>query len=803
MTEFLWAVKSKQNKYTFPLDVFVFGSAPSSSSERSFSEPSHTTSSIKQDVDHTRSKDSMIPTPTTPTNGDSRTFSAIDFVNEYRSRVDSLDTLLEELQEFKEFLKEETISIIHKEYSSFIEFSRKLNTITIDQMNSSMPTLIHQMKEFENFIYNLISKCEKELHSKKRASQKEFISKKLLEIFTLLKSNLIPKLQLEAEKQSVANHEFSEDDLIFSSMADHVKQCSESMKQIEVILLELSEENISENILEKQHMAALFEFYEKVDVALKQTEQLFLDQVCSTFIFFIKINSKTLARSNYNISLLKILDCMEGCYLFNNKRLLEQCLEQELINPLLDTIASKENLLQCKNNPEQHVKVLLYDNILQQVGNAIDPLLDILFSLERKSNIEELIQTGYTDAGIDTGPYIRKIVTSFKFITASVFQPISNRLQSDPCKFLYEYRNVKTFHFMFQGQKRFINEFKQKFVPKHETNTFTTAVKTLLLKKWQTKIYFALVKQQVVKDFESIISQKATSSSKDNINSESIFTAITDKLVDLILNTIFNPDTTFLDEMSEDFILLFIQLISRYRKWLLEQLIPSMIQTSKNTTQEDELLSRLCTLAKRLVGVVDRLSGSIRMDIFSSTRTPQIKELLYNSLSERIGITEETEKFSPVFSSLIENIVNILKDKSIQIIASRLTQSYNFTTVTGANNSASPFTQEIFKKLIQFQNQDFAKTNKVFLKRILHQVVYDTCNQYKIECMKIVESNKKTQQSIDRFSKNKVNKVASIIDQIIRDCNKLEEIIKDQLFLDVKEPMEPLEQLRSTLNNSE
>nr|CAG4715837.1 unnamed protein product [Naegleria fowleri] len=782
MTEFLWAVKSKQNKYTFPLEVFVLAGTPSSSS-LSFG-------------DSNARKEAIMPSAT----DDSRTFSAIDFVNEYRSRVDSLDTLLEELQEFKEFLKEETISIIHKEYSSFIEFSRKLNTITIDQMNS-MPTLIHQMKDFENFMYDLKSKCEKELKSKKRASQKEFISKKLLEIYTLLKSNLIPKLQSEQEKRSVANQEFSEDDLIFSSMADHIKQCSESMKQIELILLELSEENISENSLEKQHLAVLFEFYEKVDLALKQTEQLFLDQVCSTFIYFIKINNKTLPRRNYEISLLKILDCMEGCYLFNNTRLLEQYLEQELINPLLDTIMNKENLIQCKNNPEQQVKALLYDNILQQVGNAIDPLLDILFSFERKSNILELIHSSYISNATES--YVRKIVSSFRFITSSVFQSVSNRLQSDPCKFLYEYRNVKTFHFMFKEQKRFINDFKQQNVPQHEENNFNIAVKSLLLKKWQTKIYFTLVKQQIVKDFEWIISQKTTSSKDNNINNESKFTSITDKMVDLILNSIFNPDTTFLDEMSEDFVLLFIQLISRYRKWLLEEYIPWMIQSSKQTTQEDELLSWLCTLAKRLVGLVNRLSSSIRTDIFPNQHASQIKELISNSLSERIGIIEETETFSPVFSSLIENIVNLLKDKSIQIIASRLTQSYNFTTATGANNSPSPFTQEIFKKLIQFQSQDFAKTNKVFLKRILQKVVYDTCNQYKIECMKIVESNKKTQQSIDRIKKNKSNKVASIRGQIIRDCNRLEEIIKDQLLLEVKDAIEPLEQLRTALNNSE
>ncbi|EFC47353.1 predicted protein [Naegleria gruberi] len=651
MSDFLWMTKSKQNKYTFPLDVFLV------------SGDHHRLSSATTPIKEFDSVDFSLTTPTSALKQQS--FSAVDFVNEYRSRVDSLDTLLEELQEFKDYLKEETISIIHKEYSSFIEFSSKLNTITVDQVTTSMPSLIQQMKEFESFIHNLMSKCEKELLVKRRATQKEYISKKLLEIYQLVKFNIFLKLNSEKEKVDSNSTDFGSEDCIFSSIADHLKFCTNTLKQIEGTLLELSEENISTHTnMEKQHMVVLFEFYEKVDALLKDAENLYLGQLSSSFLYFLKLNGQTGKQEElYHVGLLKILDCMESLYLFGNVGLIEDRLAISIVNPLLDSIFTKECITQCKNNPEINVKTLLYDTINTKLALVMDPILEINNIGEGSSPFTTTIMADYMISQDDN--HLHTFIKRYNFINNSVLQPVISKLHSDQCKFLFEYRNTKTFHTMFLTQKQFTDDFCKRFVSRHEMDLFTYTLHTVIKTKWQTKIYFALVKQQAVKEFEAALSQQVQSNQQE-VSLENAcdlrLKGVMDKMIDLVKNSLFNPSSTFLPELTQDFLTLYIQTTSRFQKWLLEQYIPQLLTVCKNLSQDGSATpGYLCSLISKLVDLettITNIDGSIFL-----TKQEEVLRLVKHSYQSRITLLDHKKEASPVFLILIDKIKSLLRDK--------------------------------------------------------------------------------------------------------------------------------------------
>jgi len=753
MNEFLWWAKTKQSKYTFPLDVFLLPS---------ISESSEMVANSGEKVDD-----------------GSSSFSAVDFVNEYRSRVDSLDSLLEELQEFKDFLKEETISIIHKEYSSFIEFSRKLNTITIDQVNSSMPNLIHQMKEFESFIHNLIDRCEAELLTKRLASKQEFLSKKLLDLYQLLRHNIIPKLQSEKERISGSN--FSNDDTyIFTPIAEQLDHCSACLKQIGDALLELSEEGAkTESTLQNQHLAVLFEFYEQVEGILKEAEDLFSKQVCATLSYFIKNNCKNKGSDSYRITLVKLMDCMESCT--NGKtQVLEQYLKDHVVSNALDTILNMDVVLQCKNNPEQFTKTLIYDKIIENLLNLLDPILDIILCMGNRIQYREVLESNFLNIEDellgekqtpDSSNQLHRIVKSYKFATNSILDSIAGHLHSDQCKFLYEYRNVKVFHAMFNQQKAFVEQLIEKFVPNHEAACFREQVQTTLMKKWQTKIYFALVKQQIVKDFESVIAQQKnlTQVTLENMCSTQ-YSNVTDKLNELIVNYIFNPETTYMDELSNDFGLLFIQIITRYQKWIIEHYIPQVSIVSKNLSQTQESISnQYCALVQRLFAFTQNLNNDIKVETFKGSHAQEIKTALIQSATHRLLFKTENNDIitlSPVLNVIEEKLVMILREVCINVVASSKS-SYSWTSTNASN--ASSYISEVFKSLIQFKNQQ-GDMNKIFLNDIIQKVVMETCERFKSECVNIMEGYKKTQQSLERLKKKKggSNKNSTIQDQILR-----------------------------------
>ncbi|KAL0485703.1 COG2 [Acrasis kona] len=129
---FLWVPPSQQNKYTFPVQVFM-----------------------------------------------EDTFSASEFVQTFRPQVDHLDSLKQELLQFHSFLREETISIIHREYNSFIEFSGQLESIK-EQMDQTT------MQDFFKLVDGVINQCSEQQKIAKQCRSKQERAVFLLNLDTQL-----------------------------------------------------------------------------------------------------------------------------------------------------------------------------------------------------------------------------------------------------------------------------------------------------------------------------------------------------------------------------------------------------------------------------------------------------------------------------------------------------------------------------------------------------------------------------------------------------------------------------------------
>ncbi|KAL9642010.1 hypothetical protein ABK040_004064 [Willaertia magna] len=758
------------------------------------------------------------------------TFSGIDFVNEYRNRVDSLQTLLSELEDFQSFLKEETITIIHKEYNSFIEFSSQLNNISSNNLDPSttiLPSCLNQLKSFEHVIFNMLEKIKNQLLIKKIANEKKMIGKKLLEIYQQLQNDVKIMIQQafenvfnekkdqkqiddnnqkegtmnndehasemkdfklfnlldnnnelqgllnlgEEDNQAMNGKEEEQDKKIywFLYVADILKRTSNSLKEIEKNLLELSELssqlinnnklsgtiidnkiNNTKNINDKQHLITLFEMYERVEELLREVEKDFIKKVNEIFIYSIKNNLK-----------FYLIDCLEAFSYLNKMELLENQLFLNIVTPTVNEIFKKENLFKCKNNFEEFTN-LIYNKLIEELYIKLLPLLNIILTENLQNN------------------NLQNTIIKYNFITNGVLQPIINNLTNDNCKFLYEYRNVKQFHLMFKEQKKFLENLQIKFVPKHETLKFQEYIQLNLMKKWQLKIYFLLVKQNIVKEFENVLlQQKQEYSLENNIQGTLAgkWGIVKDRFNDLLMNQIFNVKYVYLNELNYEFILLYIQLVGRFQKWIIEDYLPFMVNSTKQLNNNENMITELCLLISKLQQLIDILNVYFE----ENKNDIPFKDELIEIVKTRL-LFDNQLKSSQLLSLIEENIINALSERCIETLISKVSNAYSLTTQSKLNNNqASYFISEVFKPLIQFKNFNEKELNSICLKKIICQVIFNTCEQFKLKCIKIVETTRKTQQSLERLKKKKGSNSNSTIngiqDQIVKDTNTLEEIL--------------------------
>jgi hypothetical protein len=397
---FLWLPPSQQHKYTFPASIFLNDS-----------------------------------------------FSANDFVQEFRSRVDNLDTLKQELAQFHHFLREETVSIIHRDYNSFIEFSGQLESIKdqVEQVKSNLPQVRESIQQFSALVDNVVTQCMVQQNRVKNAQKKREKAMYLLNIRTqleLLEANNITD-------QSLHDGRTLED---IAKQLQHVRLQLDSRTD-----LLLQDSN-------NEHKSILERFYSQCEEQWTNIDSK-TQQVLQTLL--LETKSEEL-----------LTNCLEALSICNKQRDVELLLEAKLMQPIMESINLQR--METISDPQN----MIYGPLLERIHERFHLLLRITM---REDN--------YTRLG-------------FEFLTRTILPILCHHLQE--CKHLYEYRDVTKFHSQYLAQHDFFLELEQRYItcyPQLEQFRQAECLQTLF-RKWNLKIYFMLIKQKIAVSFEQICTAK-------------------------------------------------------------------------------------------------------------------------------------------------------------------------------------------------------------------------------------------------------------------------------------------------------
>jgi hypothetical protein len=662
-SKFLWLPPSQQNKYTFPSSVFL-----------------------------------------------DESFSATDFVQEYRSRVDNLETLKQELKQFHHFLREETVSLIHRDYNSFIEFSSQLESIKdqVDQVKISLPQVKESLQQFSQLVDDISTQCSIQQNRVKNAQSKRSIAMYMLNLHTQLE--LLGKL-LDERDFSCENDGDQEGLVSIALQLQHLR------RQLDALQKPMNDTKLDEFMMQYE------EKWATIDSHVQTILQDLLQQ--------------TKSESN-------ILVYLEALAICNKQRDTELLLEEKWMKPIWDQLS-----LKSITDP----RTQLYEPLLQKIEEKFGPLLRL--SPQQPS---------------------------FRFLINTVLPITCQQLQE--CKNLYEFRDRSKFHAQYLAQHDFFQELERRYVTNvtqlHEFRQVECIQN--LTKRWQLKIYFTLLKQEIAKEFEAYTNNPTLTQLSDTTGGKSEQLSeqkypLLDQCWKLLKTRMFDQNV-FLYKLTHEFLSLYVQMLSRLQQW---------IRQTIDSTDNVELLASLLTQ-------LESLRTSINNDMLSNIRD-QLSASVLESCQTFIQETSNRLLLDPVI------VLTPISDKIIKYYAVECSRpfediarkvSWTRSLHAGGAESHSPYITQILRPLIQFSTKyDTSLSN--YMEQWVYKTIEIVAVNYFTVCKEWLTSARKTELSLQRLKRQastnaSIGGSSAILVQIQLDVKELSRLIQQNfLYVDLEQ----------------
>ncbi len=609
---FLWLPPSQQHKYTFPASIFV-----------------------------------------------SDSFSANDFVQEFRSRVDNLDTLKQELAQFHHFLKEETISIIHRDYNAFIEFSGQLESIKdqVDQVKSSLPQVKESMQQFSSLVDTIVTQCSVQQTRVKNAQKKREQATFLLHVHTQL--DLLSK-------------EYEQTGTDGESLIAIAKQLQHVRSQLDTVI----QHSHSQDPQLVQFCAQCEEQWSTTSNKIQQSLQTVL----------LGTDSELL-----------LTHCLEAFSVCKKQRDVELLLEEKWMRPILDSlhVSNKRNI--------QDPKDTLYGPLLDAIHERFELLLRVSTSDE---NYERL---------------------GFEFLNRTILPVLCQQLQEN--KNLYEYRDKVRFHEQYLAQHNFFMEIEQRYIQTIDQLDLFRQSESLqaLSQKWQLKIYFMLIKQEIAKEFETTCSQ--AQKQKKNDTQEITFPVLL-QCWNLLFDQLFTPKV-FIYRLTHDFLNLYIRMLSRLQKWVLEYITNSSVEDSATLLAQLYLLRDLIQTK-----LLSKVQGQFSEPILETCRK------VIQESADRL-LLDPKQVLQPIGEKIVQHYASQCST-AFANLGKKISVARSMHSTAATH---SQYVVQILPSLIQFTKKFELAEVKTWTKEIIEIVIRNYLNV----CQEFLEMDRKMNESLKKL----------------------------------------------------
>jgi hypothetical protein len=653
-------------------------------------------------------------------------FNPTTFVTRYRAQVDTLQTLQQECTELYEFLKEHTISLIHSDYNSFIEFSAQLAQLKdqVEQVSQPLPSLNQPLFTFNAYLERVVSQCNTQLSNLENAQLKKKIAQELLLIHSQLK--------LTQSKPIMSN--ITEQTTQYECM-----ECAIQIRDARLVLDRLNTNDIARVSASEQHKAHL----EKIVSFYNTCDQLW-KQIDSTFAYNLQKIFNTLTSACDNKELVRVI--IEAFRIIGREESLYSYLTQFWIQPLCDSVFNRNRNLTSAN-----------------VYRSLEQLL-----CDKKGKWYFLIC----------------IVNEWRVLTRVVLPAIVKELCEPKMRHLYEYRDRTKFHENYCDQQQFIKSMRQllsdaslETVDLRESDTeFTKAVEPLE-PKWQIKFYFSLIRQHIAPLVENILtSSTVLDVSKDD--DDGFEFAITKAIYTTIMKECFHS-SVFIEALSSEFCELLITILSRLEAFMIH------LGTSPDTSQQFSftlvrLLFDIQVLRSTLqIDLIDRIKNMISIEHIEISESMQ--KLILHVINTR---TQIPSKYAS--QMIIANITAQCTAPLHKGLSYTITGSSNYVSTMVKHFHA--FVKKIYlyqkerqNKLLEIGGFDSnIDLDQNMIKSWLTEIITQVCDTFLAKALEQIRTTQTTRAAVLKTMKgntanNEVNEITDrMINQIHNDAESFE-----------------------------
>eukprot|EP01112_Ceratiomyxa_fruticulosa_P002619 TRINITY_DN1276_c0_g1_i1.p1 TRINITY_DN1276_c0_g1~~TRINITY_DN1276_c0_g1_i1.p1 ORF type:complete len:760 (-),score=116.74 TRINITY_DN1276_c0_g1_i1:30-2309(-) len=461
-------------------------------------------------------------------------FSIDSFISDCRKRV-PLESVRSDLSEFSTSLENELVELINKDYTDFVNLSS--NLVGIDKVLSDLTSPLDQMRnELYSFKHNLehtISTVEGKLIEREQISQQRFYLQLIIDI-----SNSIAKIEQLLNSKDVSQ---------FCNAYERVERIANEHSQLKSFVSKISEKSgVSANASNSKntnYRRGISSFLSKIQPRLSSIETKLERELAKLFKQSLKGETDDILTC---LRAYQAIDKVNECY---------EIFRVDFVRPSLASIINI-SALEAGTRGSSNGLDAIYHSILQFLNTQCTTIFNA--TSVREQNLDVL-----SDEGV---PFVR----GFDFLSHSIWVEIEETIW-DRTKQIFAPGIPETFHRNYTTSAVFLGEVENSCCPTLTAlNSFRSSKGyKSFLGRWNLSVYFQLRFTEISNRFESALSinqQIPTPYNQLLEQGKPCVMLATNALWECLL-LCFSKDI-FIYELCAKFLRLALQIIARYKGWL-------------------------------------------------------------------------------------------------------------------------------------------------------------------------------------------------------------------------------------------